>query len=92
MTLSARSSEDDPLNIQQGRGITFLGDVARNRDKKYWSFSLNYYAVEIVMMKTVILRTPKRTKSNSFSDAFFRTYFFGRTFSDADRGAICWSV
>jgi hypothetical protein len=29
-------------------------------------------------MKTVILRTHKRTKSNSFSDA--------------DRGAICWSV
>jgi hypothetical protein len=29
-------------------------------------------------MKTVILRTYKRTKSNSFSDA--------------DHGAICWSV
>jgi hypothetical protein len=29
-------------------------------------------------MKKVILRTLKRTKSNSFSDA--------------DRGAICWSV
>jgi hypothetical protein len=32
--------------------------------------------------------TPKRTKSNSFSDALFRTYFFVRTFLDADRGAI----
>jgi hypothetical protein len=36
-------------------------------------------------MKNVILRTPKRMKSNSFSDALFRTHFFGRTFSDADR-------
>jgi hypothetical protein len=35
------------------------------------------------LMKTVILRTHKRTKSNSFSDALFRTHFLGRTFSDA---------
>jgi hypothetical protein len=40
----------------------------------------------------VILRTPMRTKSNSFSE----THFFGRTFSYAlfqgmDSGAICCS-
>jgi hypothetical protein len=34
-------------------------------------------------MKTVILCTHERTKSNSFSDALFRTHFFVRTFSDA---------
>jgi hypothetical protein len=33
-------------------------------------------------MKKVILRTPMRTRSNSFSDALFRTDFFVRTFSD----------
>jgi hypothetical protein len=33
-------------------------------------------------MKKVILRTPMRTRSNSFSDALFRTHFFVRTFSD----------
>jgi hypothetical protein len=32
-------------------------------------------------MKTVVLRTHKRTKSDSFSDALFRTL-----------AAICWSV
>jgi hypothetical protein len=31
----------------------------------------------------VILRTPMRTKSNSFSEALFRTHFFVRTFSYA---------
>jgi hypothetical protein len=58
------------------------------------------------MKKEVILRTPMRTRSNSFSDVPFRMNFFGRTFLDAllrthffgrtfltmDRGAICWSV
>jgi hypothetical protein len=29
-------------------------------------------------MKNVILRTPMRTTNNSFSDALFRTHFFGR--------------
>jgi hypothetical protein len=29
-------------------------------------------------MKTVILRTHKRTKSNSFSDALFRIYWFSK--------------
>jgi hypothetical protein len=39
-------------------------------------------------MKNVILRSPKRTKSNSFSDALFRTYFLGCTFSDAARQTL----
>jgi hypothetical protein len=46
-------------------------------------------------MKTVILRTRKRTKSNSFSDALFRTLtvapsvgFFGKLTTKATKSII----
>jgi hypothetical protein len=38
-------------------------------------------------MGKVILRTPMRTRSNSFSDALFQTHFSGM-----ERGATCWSA
>jgi hypothetical protein len=44
------------------------------------------------LMNKVILRTPMRTRSNSFSDPLFDAHFFGRTFQGMDRCAICWSV
>jgi hypothetical protein len=44
------------------------------------------------LINKVILRTPMRTRSNTFSDALFRTHFFGHTFQGMDRGTICWSI
>jgi hypothetical protein len=48
------------------------------RKEKFSPNSFNETSFSTHLMKTVILRTHKRTKCNSFSDAA--------------RGAICWSV
>jgi ubiquinone/menaquinone biosynthesis C-methylase UbiE len=54
-----------------------LTQPAKQRSSHTIASSFSYYNYFAPVVCCGILRTPNRTKSNSFSDAFFRTHFFG---------------